>query len=290
MSPPAQPDRAEGSSGPAAATDGAWDLLGTAFRVTTTSAALGHAVHELLAAFPAAAGPATADRQFLLVDGCALHRHEVCAHTKVSVRGFDDAGELLSWLLTRLNQAALDAFEGLAVHAAVLARGGSAIAFPAESGTGKTTLAAAGLRAGFDYVSDEALCVAPRSGRLVPYPRALALSAWSRRAVGLEGIAAIDLAGGEVALPPARLGAQVAVAPLALDHVAHLVRRAGPSTLRPVHRTDALAWLLRRSFNHYKRPLESFHVAAGMARGARAWRLECGDPGEAAQLLLDRLS
>lgn len=289
MSPPAQPGGSGDGAGPPVVTDATWVLLGTPFRVATTSASLGDAVGQLLAAFPAAAGPSGGDRRFLLVGGCMRHGHELCAHADASVRGFAAASELLSWLLTTLNQAALDAFDGLAVHAAVLAREGSALAFPAGSGTGKTTLTAAGLRAGFDYVSDEALCVGAATGRLVPYPRALALSAWSRRAVGLDGTAAIDLAGGEVALPPARLGARVAVAPLALDHIVHLVRRPGPCTLRPVARTEALAWLLRRSFNHYKRPLESFHVAADLARGAQAWRLECGDPGEAAQLLLDRL-
>ncbi|HEX2701212.1 MAG TPA: hypothetical protein VHM89_13505 [Acidimicrobiales bacterium] len=265
------------------------ELLGTPIRIGCTSSSLAAAVAELFSAFPSVAAGEPAHR-FVVVDGCATHGRERCVHTgSVTADVSGDAGTALSWLLTAVNGAALDGFAGLAVHAGVVASGTSAIAFPAPSGAGKTTLTAAALLAGFDYVSDEALCVEPSDGRLVPYPRALALSAWSRQAVGLDGTDGVALGAGEVAIPADRLGAAVALGPLALAHVVLLVRRAGAPALVPADRADAMTWLLQRSFNHYKRPTGSFELAAELARRATAWRLEFGDPTQAASLLRDRL-
>lgn len=271
------------------ATDTTRLLLGTAIRVTCMSATVGAAVDELLGSFPSAAAVPPA-RHFLVVDGCGEHDHARCAHDGTSAADVSgDDGVALSWLLTAMNRAALDGFAGLAVHAAVLAAGGEVIALPAPSGTGKTTLTAAGLLAGFGYVSDEALCIEAATGALVTYPRALALSAWSRSAVGLDGTQAIGLDDGEVAVLPGRLGASVADPPLEVAHVVSLERRPGPSVLVAAERAEALTWLIERSFNHYKDPARSFEVVTELARRSSAWRLECGDPLEAAALLRDRL-
>lgn len=273
--------------------DQIWELLGTPFGIGCTSDAFGAAVARLFQAFPGVDRPVDAAYRYLVVDGCGPHGNERCLHTAAGA--LDASGSVrdaLSLLLTAVNRAAIDAFAGFAVHAGVVAAGESAIAFPAPSGTGKTTLAAAGLRAGFDYVSDEALCVGPAAGQLVPYPRALALSPWSRQAVGLGHVDGIEL-DGETAVPVDVFDARVAVAPLKLAHVVKLVRApgSGPGAceLVPASRGEAMTWLIERSFNHYKRPAESFHVAAALARGAHAWRLAYSDPLEAAALLWDRL-
>ena len=63
-------------------------------------------------------------------------------------------------LLALLNRTALAQCRSYAVHAGAVARSGAVTAFPAVSGAGKTTLTAACLRSGFDYVSDEALVLA----------------------------------------------------------------------------------------------------------------------------------
>jgi hypothetical protein len=56
------------------------------------------------------------------------------------------------------------------MHASVVARGGRAVLFPAESGAGKTTLALTLVQAGFRYLGDDKPLVAQRNGR----PRVLA--------------------------------------------------------------------------------------------------------------------
>lgn len=282
------PGRAGADPG-ACATDTTRDLLGTPVRVACTSAAVGAAVEELWRPFPIVSEPTASALSFLVVDGCLRHGRRRCIHTggeAADVAGDDSVA--LSWLATAVNRAVLDRFAGLAVHAAVVASGPSVVAVPAPSGAGKTTLTAAALLAGFAYVSDEALCLDPHSGLVVAYPRALALSAWSRQALGLDRVAGVPLGGGEVAIPPARLGARVAVSALALTDIVLIERRPGPSSLVPADRAEAMTWLVERSFNHYKRPAESFEQIAALARRAGAWRLACGDPLEAAAVLRDR--
>ena len=100
-----------------------------------------------------------------------------------------DWSAVIASLLTSLNRAAVDGCEVFAAHAGVVAAGEVAIALPAESGDGKSTLTGACLRAGFDYASDEAICVDLVSGAVMPYPKPLGLSEWSRTALGVDDAA-----------------------------------------------------------------------------------------------------
>ncbi|MFP5376346.1 MAG: hypothetical protein ACLGIO_06135, partial [Acidimicrobiia bacterium] len=237
-----------------------------------------------------APAPAPASRRLLVVEGCARHGAPACVHRRgrVAHRG-DDGDGALGWLLAELNDGAIARYDGLAVHAGVVARHGRAIAFPAESGAGKTTLTAAAVAAGFGYLSDEALCVPFGSDDIAPYPRPLALSAWSRRHAGLDGVAGYRLSPDEVLVTPAALGAWPPPAGARLAHVVVLRRRPGPPALEPASAADAMAALLRHSFHHYKRPPESFARCASLAGQARAWRLGLSDPADAAALLAERL-
>jgi hypothetical protein len=61
------------------------------------------------------------------------------------------------------------------VHAAVVARAGGALLLCASSGTGKTTLALALTRHGFDFLSDELAPLDLEGRTVLPFPRALGL-------------------------------------------------------------------------------------------------------------------
>lgn len=62
------------------------------------------------------------------------------------------------------------------IHAgAVVTPSGKGILFPAEAGSGKTTLVTGLVRAGFDFLSDEVGVIEPGTVRLHPFPRALNL-------------------------------------------------------------------------------------------------------------------
>jgi hypothetical protein len=211
-------------------------------------------------------------------------------------------------LLVELNATAIGAYDGFAVHAGVVARGDDAICFPGPSGSGKSTLTAACLAAGFDYVSDEALCIDPATATVVPYPRPIALSPASVALVGLapsrtgapaagerDGDGASDAAPDgddrEVLVGPDCFGS-LGVQPsrrLRLAHVVELRRGATEALLEPLHRSLAVPVLLSMSFNHFKAPGASLDVVGALARHARVWRLHHDDPIEAAMLLAQTL-
>lgn len=182
--------------------------------------------------------------------------------------------EPLPELAARINALALAEARCLAVHAGAVAAGSTVVAFPAASGAGKTTLTAACLQAGLDFVSDEALCLDWDDGAVRPYPRPLALSAWSAAAVGLPAPSDVD----ELLVTAGDLGARVAPPPLHLSHVVLLEPAGGSSSLRPAPRSAGAAELLRRSFTHWHRPERAFELAHETVRDGEVWWLRRGDP------------
>jgi hypothetical protein len=277
-------------------------LLGTRFVLDGADPDVGAELRRLLEPFLPAAG--------IGHDGTPARRIDVAADA--------DAADPVVRVLTELNTTALADVDSFAVHAGAVSAGGQVVAFPGGSGAGKSTLTAACLRADLDYVSDEALCVRWDTGAVLPYPRPIALSAWSAAAVGATGVGVtgvgatgvditavdvtgvdvtgVDLAGpaadgGERLFTAADLGATVAAGPLTLAHVVLPSRadgRAGP-TLEPVRRGEAVAELLRRSFSHWRRPERAFGLAHELVAAARTWRLTLSDPAEAARLIADLL-
>jgi hypothetical protein len=207
----------------------------------------------------------------------------------VAAPGGMPTAEALPVVLAEINTTALAEADLFAVHAGAVARGGRVAAMPAISGTGKSTLTAACLRAGLDYVSDEALCLDWDTGAVTPYPRPIALSPWSAAALGLPAEEGEDA---ETLLTAADLGAQTAGPPLELAHVL-LLERAGTSgtVLERVPRGEAVAEMLRRSFTSWRRPERAFALVHEVLADVGTWRLTLGgDPAEAADTVADLLA
>lgn len=227
-----------------------------------------------------AGGPTTA-RLEVLPTGASLE-----VHGDGEVHPAADAAEAVELVLTLLNRIVLGQCADLAVHAGVVARGGRAVAFPAESGAGKSTLVAACLAAGFDYVSDEALVLTPdRTVRA--YAKPLSLLGWTLDRLGLP---APPPGRQERPLTAAQLGAAAVTGRVVLAELVVLHRRPGAAVLAPLDRAPAAVHLLGHAFNHYRDPAASLALASGVVRAACAWRLSYDDPVHAAELLLARLS
>jgi hypothetical protein len=182
-----------------------------------------------------------------------------------------------------MNRLALGRFAGVALHAGVVGTATGVIVLPGQSGQGKSTLTAACVQAGFDYVSDEALCLR-WDADVVPYRKPFGLSADSRRLLELP-----DVGEGSDAdvLDFGLLGAGRRT-PGRVAHVVELQRAAGRARLEPRHRADTLAVLLPRCFHHYRDPVRTLEVLAAVSRGSQAWTLRYDDPRAAADLLLAR--
>jgi hypothetical protein len=197
-------------------------------------------------------------------------------------RGGGPLPDRIAELVGHLTATALSRADCLTVHAGVVACNGRAVAFPAGPGAGKSTLVAACLAAGLDYVSDEALCVSWQDGTLRCYPRPLALTGWTCRLLGVPG------GPGQRYVTPAELSAAVAGEPLTLAHVVLLDRQDGVSArLRPASGDQVAAALLERSFTHWKQPERARELAHRLAADAAPWQLTFGDPKAAAALIAD---
>lgn len=249
---------------------------------------------RLLAPFLTHERPTRSTNTYALVDGARMERRGdgllVYRDCKLIGSG-ETPGAAIPALLTSLNRAAVDHSDLFASHAGVVSVAGTAVAFPAESGRGKSTLTAACLLAGFDYVSDEAISVDIVEGTVVPYQKPLGLSEWSRDALGITDL--------DLTFPPGPhegyvtatdLGARAATQPLKLVHVVIPEFGHGESTLEEVAGSEAMRLLLEMSFNHYKFGVEAFQLTSRLANRSTAWKLQYGDPLEAGDLLRERLA
>lgn len=206
------------------------------------------------------------------------------------IGGGQEESAAIASLLASLNRVAVEKCNVFAAHAGVVAVGRGAIALPAVSGRGKSTLTAGCLLAGFRYVSDEAICVDMPSGNVIPYPKPLGLSERSRQMLGIDESASPFPAGAsEGFFTPASLGAETVSGPTRLQHVVIPEYGHEGAELTEVAASEAMGALLEMSFNHYKFGVDAFRLAAALANRSRAWRLRYGDPLEAGQLLMDRL-
>ncbi len=141
------------------------------------------------------------------------------------------------------------------LHATAIAHDGAAIAFLGDSGTGKSTLAAACLRAGDTLVTDD-LLVARRDGeRLIamPGPKRLKLfPSTARRLLGLTSGPRMNAHTRKIVVPVAPERAVTRELPLRVVYVLapHRSRDITIETLGP---RDAFHTLLRHTFNYLHR-------------------------------------
>jgi hypothetical protein len=184
-------------------------------------------------------------------------------------------------LLAEINRTAVERAPHFAVHAGLAGDDDRVFVIAAPSGGGKSTLTAALLLAGLRYGSDEALCLDDQ-GMVVPYPKPLSLTVWSRRALGL------DMGGFEDEFPitASELGAGLLEEKRLPTDLILPERTEGRTSIDRLPPSEAMRVSLLLSLNHYVNPPRAFQRAAELARSVRTWRLRMGNPIEAAELLL----
>lgn len=266
--------------------DARYELLDTPFRVASDDEAVGPLVNELLGHFASKRAARAANTLVIRQPDERRPQFSLFRDCQTVYRGDERQGTVVA-LLAELNRRAIESFDTFAAHSAVIEIGGHAIAMPAESGHGKTTLTAAAVISGFGYVSDEALCIDPQTQLVRPYPRPLLLSDHSRQLLGIESVAVGSEQEGAVV--PSHLG-RVVSADLPLEHVVFPEYGHDAPSLEPVAAGAVMAELLKMSFNNYKDPKGAFDLIASVAGRVEGWRLTYGDPFEASALMAAQLS
>lgn len=176
-----------------------FSLLGCVFEIRYAPAAVWRAIHDRLPRSEIA-DPSTPPlrRYSVVADGdrfivARARRHPAPAHS---------AGSAAELVVDDLEVALSRAIDGrILVHAGAVGWRGRAILVPGRSGSGKSELVAALVRAGADYLSDE-FAVLDREGKVHPYRRPLALrrpSGTSRVAVDSDASVAGSVRVGRIA-------------------------------------------------------------------------------------------
>ena len=205
------------------------------------------------------------------------------------------AGPSLEWGLNWC--VGNNAHRYIAVHAAVVERDGRALILPAPPSSGKSTLCAALVSAGWRLFSDEFALFDPSSGRVLPIPRPVSLKDASieiirrRNPTAVFGPEAEDIEGCRfvhMRPPPESVRRAAEAARVGWMIVPRFV--AGRATaLEPLPKAHALMHLAGQSFNYNYLGQRGYTCLAAVIRDAGCYRLEYSDLDDVLALL-DRLT
>jgi hypothetical protein len=263
-----------------------FDSLGTVVEIRISDPSLGALIRALFEVFPR-----TEQRAELVLTVLREgDRYSILAGEETVMSKKTRSGTLVR-LLSIVNRATVYGWRGLVIHAGAVAGGGQVIAFPGKANSGKSTLVAACLTAGLDYVSDEGLAVSPLELEIAVYPKALWLTRDSRAAVGLSDEDLLAPLPDRYKSPVLadELDAKIADDSLPLRHVVIHERNGQSVALEPLGSAEGAERILRHAFNRYDEPRRWFLTTASLARGFKTWRLEYDDALEAVKLLKERL-
>lgn len=192
---------------------------------------------------------------------------------------------VLSVLQWHINQQVIaQAAATTMVHAAGAVRDGGAIVLPAQMEAGKSTLVGALVRAGWAYLSDEAVAI--QDGLALPYAKPLSLDrgSWplheALRPPAVEGLPPLDTWQWQVAVHAIRSNAIATPAPVTTVVFPRYLARSR-TVLEPIEPADALAEMATSTFRWADAPARHLDTLAAAVRGARCWRLQHSDLDEA---------
>jgi hypothetical protein len=158
------------------------------------------------------------------------------------------------------------------LHAGAVARNGVAVVVPAVSGGGKSTLVAALVDAGFDYLTDEIVVIGEGPAPVGGYRKAIALKegSWPLLSVPAPPDALAPFMLMTRYVTPAMLGAAATVEP---GLVVIPERDATFDGALELHRAEALTVLVEQSFNFEDFGPNRLELLAGFVRRAGSYRV-----------------
>ena len=183
----------------------------------------------------------------------------------------------------------------LFLHAGAVARDEGALLLPAAMDTGKSTLTAALLTQGFDYLSDELGPVDPITGQIFAFPKRISLDATSLELFPgveerLEDRVGLSASLRERYARPEDFGARIGGPVPARWIVFPTPDREGAPRLTPLSSAEAVELMARNLFNLSVYRERGAILLARVAREARAFRLDGGSSADRARLLGESLT
>jgi hypothetical protein len=208
------------------------------------------------------------------VDGVALGEHSRLA-------------DGLDVLVAEVNrQAVMSRRDKLGLHAAAVSWRGQGILLVGPSKAGKSTLAAALVRDGSGYLTDEAAFVDLNTLIIEPYPKPLSLRTGSLALLGLRTPEEVQGTTSDL-VPASYLRSSVEIATVPLSTIVFIRRRPGEAvSYRPIPRAEALVELTNNSFNFVDHGGSWLGRLRRLVLACSCWHLESGDIHAAAQAVI----
>lgn len=196
-------------------------------------------------------------------------------------------------LLWWIKDTAIDSLpDHVRVHASAVACEGQAILAIAESGGGKSTLAAGLVLAGCRYLSDEVAAIDPATGVVVPFPKPIHLEPGSWDALpSLDPRTDPELARFDEAqwrVDPRTIRPDAISPPVPVGSI--IAVRYDPSTptrLEPISAAEGLFVLAQNLHRPVDRGRDSLGLLSGLVEGRSCFRLTSRDLDEAVALVLE---
>lgn len=196
--------------------------------------------------------------------------------------------DLLSLLIQNLDTHLL-------IHAGAVASGDRGLLLPGRAGSGKTTLTASLILAGFTYATDEMAVIGTADSLLQPFPKALNLKTPSLRLLEPFGPVLSPVAPGD---PPdddrvhhLRVAEDRVMPPDRSCRIERIVFphyvADGPERLEPLPRARAIGEIAQLSFNYHRLREGALDCLEGLVGGADCYRLTFSDREAAVNILRD---
>ena len=269
---------------------GRYRALEHAFEVATNDAAVRDYCAAILIdlAAPAAADP---QRYELLDLGAGPGGpHYVVLFGGTPVITTDALDQAIAVLLWHINAEAVRRSTPLyaVLHAAAAVSRGVAVLLPAPSESGKTTTVAGLVRAGFGYLTDEAVAIDPGTLLAHPYAKALSIHHGSWDVLADLQPAHRGRLAGQWQLPARLIRPDAVAGPAPVGFVVTPVYDPSAATrLEPISPGEMLMQLADSTFKFQNNAPRNLSVLAQIAATAGCYRLSVNDLNEAVGLIDD---
>lgn len=265
-------------------------MLGSTIRLEVCDPAVADYLDRLYAAFPAAGAPGAvgADRGGELrvaIEPADDGRYRLTIDGQESSSA-DTPEALVGTVVNLLNRRVAEAAPQVLVHAGGVERDGAGVVLPAAMESGKTTLTTGLVRAGYRYLTDEAVAFDRASREIVPYPKPMSLDpgSWSLfpELEPDEPFATDGYKASQWQVPPAAIRADALGRPCRAGFVVFPVYEEGATTeLVPLTRGEALVELTKNTFRFDQEGRPTLEVLAAIVADADVYRLPNGNLDEA---------
>jgi hypothetical protein len=194
----------------------------------------------------------------------------------------------LEWFINSLFLNKLDNF--LHIHAGAVAANNTGILFPATNDVGKSTFTFYLLQKGFNYFSDEVGLIHPKTRRIFPFPKSLALDrqAYKKRFGHTSMDKFIDIKNAQKILYQPEIRKKHFTNGVPLNYIFFLKRKRGTKKpLTACSKGDAIIELIKNSFNPLANSEKNFNQLIKLMTPVQSFFLDVSNPETAYKSLCE---